>query len=406
MILLESTIAAILRPMNGINKSRRDFFTHTIILFLSIQSRLNFLNLARHSNEYSELTFRLQFEQFFDFASFNAELIKTHGSGHFVIGFDPSYIRKSGKFTPNTGKFWSGCLRRAEWGLEASCLSVIDMDNHTAFHFDAIISPNNAECKLKEITLVDHYLSCILWSAEKLEAFSRYLCVDAYFAKKEFICPILDRTNLEIICRLRDDADLRYLPDVPLIKGKGRPRIYGDKINIKNPDFTKFTLVYEDNEVKIYDIVVYCKFLKRKIRLAYTQWTDEKGKKSVKLYFSTELSLCAWMILKYYQIRFQQEFVFRDGKQFNGLQHCQARSANKIEFHWNCALTAVNVAKVQYFLSVPIEKRKSFSMANVKTRCHNQLLIDRFFEIYRKNPDLSKNNPEIKELVEFGCIAA
>jgi hypothetical protein len=61
MILLESTIAAILRPMNGLNKSRRDFFTHTIILFLSIQSRLNFLNLARHSNEYSELTFRLQF---------------------------------------------------------------------------------------------------------------------------------------------------------------------------------------------------------------------------------------------------------------------------------------------------------------------------------------------------------
>jgi hypothetical protein len=137
--------------------------------------------------------------------------------------------------------------------------------------------------------------------------------------KKEFICPTLDRTNLEIICRLRDDADLRYLPEVPLIKGKGRPRIYGDKINIKNPDFTKFMLVYEDNEVKIYDIVVYCKFLKRKIRLAYTQWTDEKGKKSVKLYFSTDLSLWAWMILKYYQIRFQQEFVFRDGKQFNGL---------------------------------------------------------------------------------------
>jgi hypothetical protein len=61
---------------------------------------------------------------------------------------------------------------------------------------------------------------------------------------------------------------------------------------------------------------------------------------------------------------------------------------------------------VQYCLSVPIEKRKSFSIANVKTRCHNQLLIYRFFEIYRKNPDLSKNNPEIKELVEFGCIAA
>lgn len=69
--------------------------------------------------------------------------------------------------------------------------------------------------------------------------------------------------------------------------------------------------------------------------------------KSYKLFFSTDLHLPAWMIVKYYQARFQQEFLIRDAKQFTGLNDCQARSTNKLEFHWKMALTAINVAKVE-----------------------------------------------------------
>ena len=44
------------------------------------------------------------------------------------------YIRKSGKHTAHVGKYWSGCSQRMEKGLEAGVFSVVDIDNHTAFH--------------------------------------------------------------------------------------------------------------------------------------------------------------------------------------------------------------------------------------------------------------------------------
>lgn len=127
------------------------------------------------------------------------------------------------------------------------------------------------------------------------------------------------------------------------------------------------------------------------------------------MYFSTDLNLPAWLIVechpvKYYQLRFQEEFIFRDSKQFTGLNHCQARSINKLEFHWDMSLTAVNIPKVNAFLSIPKEERKTFSMANVKTLCHNQLIIERLFDILPNYPELSKNNPKIKELYLYGCI--
>lgn len=414
MTEIRDSITAILAKMSEIKKPQRDFLVHTLVLFLSIRSRINFLQLERHSKGvYKESTYRLQFEQYFDFAQFNTHLAQAHGSGHFVLGFDPSYIRKSGKKSEQTGKYWSGCSQRREWGLEAGVFSAIDVDNHTAFHIDAIISPNNKSCQDKDISLLEHYVNAVYWSAEKLEKLSRYLAVDAYFTKKEFILPILERTNLHIIGRWRDDPDFMYLHEGLQKEGRGAPCKYAGKVKITDPDFSKMTLSYQDKEVRIYDCIVYSKCLKRNIRIAYTLWFNKKGKERIKIYFSTDLNLPAWTIVKYYQIRFQEEFLFRDGKQFTGLNQCQARSANKLEYHWNCSLTAINLAKVNFYLSVPKDERASFSMADVKTFCHNQLLINRFFAIFDNdteftlnNPNFTIHNPKIKELFTFGCIAA
>mgnify|MGYP003439838048 CR=1 FL=1 len=39
-------------------------------------------------------------------------------------------------------------------------------------------------------------------------------------------------------------------------------------------------------------------------------------------------------IIQYYKSRFQIEFFYRDAKQDTGLNHCQARSENKLNFHF------------------------------------------------------------------------
>ncbi|MDO1450262.1 hypothetical protein Q0590_28535 [Rhodocytophaga aerolata] len=386
-------------------------------LFLSISGRINFLQLARHSTTYVESTARLQFAQYVDFATINQEYILQKGSGHYIIAFDLSYRPKSGRATAGIGKYWSGAAQTTLWGLEAGLLSVIDVDNHTAFHLDAIQTPAKQEREAKGINLLEHYGQAILWAAPQLTSLSAYLAVDApepmtwnvrfIFAKKEFIDRILTGTPLQIISRLRKDANCYYLYQGPKKQGRGAPRKYAGKINWQEPDLTSFNLQYADAHLRLYDGVVYCKFLSRNIRIAFCQYLDENHQVSAhKIYFSTDLQLPALMIGKYYLLRFQQEFLIRDGKQFTGLQDCQARSTAKLEYHRNTALTAINIAKAEQWLNRPKAERGAFSMSSIKTFYHNHLLIDQLFNILPEDTKMIKNHPLIRQLYHFGAIAA
>jgi len=124
------------------------------------------------------------------------------------------------------------------------------------------------------------------------------------------------------------------------------------------------------------------------------------------LYFSTDIKLEALDVLKYYQSRFQIEFLYRDGKQPTGLNDCQARSKNKPDFHFNASLMAINIAKIAPWLSIPKGQRKSFSIMDVKTISHNSLQLKLFFDKFGINPYLPKNQKKARELLCHGIIAA
>ena len=76
------------------------------------------------------------------------EPIKMKGTGYHVIIFDPSHIRKSGKFTFGKGRFWSGCDNESKSGLEIGGIAVGGVEHHTAFHYEAIQTPNAESLKL------------------------------------------------------------------------------------------------------------------------------------------------------------------------------------------------------------------------------------------------------------------
>jgi hypothetical protein len=61
---------------------------------------------------------------------------------------------KSGKKTPGVGYFWSGCAGKTKWGLEIAGLAAIDIENHSAFHLEAVQTVGLKE----DETLVSHYL--------------------------------------------------------------------------------------------------------------------------------------------------------------------------------------------------------------------------------------------------------
>jgi hypothetical protein len=333
---------------------------------------------------------------------FNKELALSNGGKRFAIAFDPCFISKSGKKTPGISWYWSGCAGQAKRGLEIGGIAAIDIDNHTAFHLEAVQTMiENKE----STTLTQWYIDIIQQRVESLLAISPYLVADAWFSKKPFVDAITGM-GMHFICRFRDDAVLKYHFKGLQSKGKGRPKKYAGKIDPKNIDNDYFELVSQCDETIVHSAIVYSNSLKCDVKLVHVTYIDKNGKKTIKLYYCTDTQCKALDILEYYQSRFQIEFLYRDGKQFTGFDNSQSRSQNKMNFHFNTSLTAINIAKIEHWLSVPKDQRKSFSMSDVKTMNHNRLLINRFFDVFGINPYSTKNQNYVKELIYYGTIAA
>lgn len=406
MIESKTSTAAILEQMSDINKRRRKFMLHLFGLFLAMPQRINFSRMHRYG-QYTERMYHYHFAQPFDFESFNSKLIHSTCSGYYVLGFDPSYIPKSGRHTYGKGKYWSGCAQAAKHGLEIGNFSVIDIVNQTAFHLKSVQTPSTSEREVNgDDSLVVHYSKTVISQKAILAQFSPYLAVDSYFVKEKFIVPILEQTSLHIISRLRSDANLKYLYYGPQSTGRGARRKHTTKVNLKNVDFKYFKLTYEDEGIKIYDAIVFCVFLKRNIRVAYTQFIKDGKISSTKLYFSTDLDLPAIFIAKYYIARFHQEFTFRDGKQHTGLTHAQTKSKQKLDMHFNTSLTTVNIAKADALNKYNQGDKLtpfSFSMAEAKRLAYNELYTDAFISIFQIDPNLNNNKLKIQQLLQFGA---
>lgn len=402
----EALISKVLNKLQGLNKPRKYFMVHIMNLYLSIRGRYTFQGLSRYG-EKCEKSYRLQFEKPFDYLAFNIELCRSQLSEELVLAFDPSYLPKSGKHTPNLGKFWSGCLGKAVKGLEIGDLAVVDLGHHTAFNLEAIPTPCPDELKAKGQGLVGHYAGVITERANDIMTLSPYLAVDGYFAKQNFIDPIMDKTDLQLISKLRTDANLKYFYNGPKKTGKGRPKKFDGKVDTKNIDKSKFDLIHCDGQIRIYQALLWSVGLKRKINVAYVEfWGNGAFTGRYAIFFSTDLEVDAFRIYQYYKARFQIEFLFRDAKQHIGLTHCQARSENKLHFHVNTSLTAVGIAKIAHHINNNENQSNTYSIADVKTLYGNEGMLNLFFESFQVEPEIQKNKQAINAILYYGAIAA
>jgi len=402
---IKSLIINILQNQDSektIKNNRKDFIVKALICFSSIKGKINFLQLERFSDK-CEQYFRINFENRFDFQKFNLTMIKERVT-ECIVAFDPSYISKSGKKTFGLGMYWSGCSKRAKWGLDICGFAAVDIPKNTAFHLTAIQTPKIKEL-LPTLTLLQYYCQIIKENYLYFKKLTNYMVADSYFAKSEVVQAVTS-CGLHFISRLQDNAALFYLFKGEQKGGRGAPKKYDGKVNKKEPDMRHFSLVLNKKEIKIYNAIVYCRAFERNINLSIAVFYNKEGKEVTrKMYFSTDSELDGVKIVSYYRSRFQIEFLYRDAKQHCGLEDCQARSQNKLNFHFNAALTVVNLAKIQW-----IDTRKNesqpFSMADFKTLCNNMLLLERFILTFAINTKLKINQQKIKELCKYGLIAA
>ena len=236
--------------LNGtakLHKSFKTFFVTTSILFLSMTKRKNFTQMALFS-DCSESRFRQNFRKKFDWVRYNLAFCREKLRHRIAIAIDPSYIPKSGKHTPGTGYFWSGCASAAKWGLEILGIALVDADERDAVHLRAvqtvdIVSRGRPPKYLAGMddpnSLLAWYLKVIASQKDALWKVCKTVVADAYFSKKPFVDGLI-ALGFNLISRFRSDVRLRYLYDGPKTGKRGRPKVYGDRVDIRNLDMNAF----------------------------------------------------------------------------------------------------------------------------------------------------------------------
>jgi len=394
-------VEATLGKVTEVKKPLSKFITHIMELWLGMNCRYVFSNMERWGSM-SEKSYRNSFAKLFDWFKFNFLLTQQYCSKEIIAVFDPSYIKKSGKHTYGMGMFWSGVRQKALRGLEIGCLAFVDVDAATAMHGIAEQTPSPKSLTDKGQTLVHHYVNTIKKHVKDIKSVTRYLAVDGYFMKQEFIKPLL-KEGLHIITKARQDANLRYLYNGQQRGGKGRPKRYDGKVNTGAIDKEKIKCFYTDEEKTIYSAVLYSILLKQNILAAFVYYSDREQPEII---ISTDTQMDVKTLCQYYGLRFQIEFLIRDAKQYTGLEDCQARDEQKLHTHFNIAMTAVSIAKAAYHLSVSKEQRGSFSMADIKMWHMNQLITKRIFSNLGVDLSCEKIKSIYNQCLNFGRLRA
>jgi len=394
-----NTVDTILEQMSHITAYQTKFISALLMTLICYRGKANFRNLSRYSH-YHEKTYSRWFRREFDFVKFNSlSLSNTLNKGNrLVAATDCSFISKSGKHTHGLGIFYNGKQSKAEKGLEISTLSIVDVDYNTAYHLSTYQTA--ADNKADE-TRIDQYVNVIKKDRSLLPESIDYLVADGYYSKTKFIDGVIDM-GLELIGKLRGDANLRWLYEGEQ-KAKGRHRLYDGKVCFE--DLRRFSFAYQIGDIKLYTAVVNSPKFKRNLRVVYLV-KNINGKIQTAILFSTDINIDAKTCYEYYKARFQIEFLFRDAKQFTGLTECQARHPKALHLHFNAAMTALNLIKIEDRKHAPDDQPKVISIASWKMRKANEHLLQRFSINLGLDFSSIKSSPMFQALCDYGAIAA
>ena len=385
-----------MQQVAGIRKPQQKFLSTLFEVMWTVPGRMNFLNMGRFS-KLSEQTFRLQFLKGFDFLSLFISMLPGKVKKEMLLVFDPSFIVKSGKQTYGLARYWNGKAQRAEKGLEIGCLGAIDVSDGTAYHLLAMQTRPD-----KTSNRMEQHVSVLREHVARLTEISRYVCVDGYFMKSTFIVP-LQKEGFKVITKMRSDGNLRAVYKGVRSKGRGRPKLYGEKIDLRQIDRRKWKQCWQTEEMTGYERIVYCVTLKQQVKVVYVHKTDSSG---YEVLLSTDMELSGAKIIEYYRLRFQIEFLIRDAKQHGGLEDCQARDEKKLHYHFNMALGSVSVAKLTLWATLDNKKEVPFSMHNIKLYFYNKYLTETIFTNLGLDLSCRKITRLYNQCLDIGRIAA
>jgi len=185
---------------------------------------------------------------------------------------------------------------------------------------------------------------------------------------------------------------------------------YGKQFDLHNLDKKHLQTTQKDDEgicTEIHQLEGLSKAMKkRKINVVVQKTIRKDGKESVHIFLSTDLQLDYETMIKYYRIRFQIEFDFRDAKQHFGLSDFKNYKEKNMTNFINLSFTMTLISK--YMVRKFREKYKNdkLSILDLKVYHNHQFHTKSIINWFRNNPEPNFNTLNEDQFMPHDLINA
>jgi putative transposase len=231
----------------------------------------------------------------------------------------------------------------------------------------------------------------------------KYVVLDGHFGNYPSAF-MVKQTKLDLISKMRSDVAL-YPAFEGEYSGTGRPAKYGEKLHVRqlDPKYLKETSTEDHLRTEIYQGQFYNKEFAFLLNVVVILKTNLKTKAQAHVVlFSTDLEAAYDKIIKFYSLRFQIEFNFRDAKQHWGLEDFMNIKETAVTNAANLSFFMVNLS---YALLQPFrEQQPAYSILDLKSHYRGCRYAFETIKMLPQKPDAILLADIFQQIARLGAI--
>jgi len=354
----------------------------------------------------------------------------------FLLAGDETIVTKAGKLTHGLDRFYSSIMGRPVPGLAFLAFSLISVKRSQSFviRMEQLTKEESSQAKKKsnddqkskkenkkkrkpgrpkgsknknrrDVELSPHlqHVQTLLKGTLKLLSVVgisiTWFVFDGAFGNN-YALQMVRQCGLHLISKLRYDSAL-YFP----YTGTDKRRKYSSKLNYaKIPDEYIQSNTLEDGiRTIIYQMTMWHKLFPDQLNIAIVRKINVKtGKEAHVVLFSSDLDLSYDLVVKYYRLRFQIEFNFREAKQFWGLEDFMNVGERPVYNAANLSVFMTNVSQV--LINAMREKIPGFGVTDLKAHYRGQKYVEEVLKLLPEMPEQILIDQIFAEIGALGSI--
>jgi putative transposase len=357
----------------------------------------------------------------------------------YIAAGDEVVVSKAGKETHGLDRFFSGIQQRVIPSLSFFAFSLVNVREERSYPLQAVQVVKSAEEKAASKTKAEAKKARktedkkkpgrpkgsknkdkqeVVLNAELLriqEALKslletvgtaitlKYVALDGHFGNYPSAF-MVRQENLHLISKLRSDAAL-YPAFEGEYSGTGRPAKYGEKIDVRKLDakYLKETSTEDNLRTDIYQGQLYNKEFGFALNVVIVVKTNlETNAQAHVILFSTDLEQAYDKIIKFYSLRFQIEFNFRDAKQYWGLEDFMNIKETAVTNAANLSFFMVNFS--QALLQPFRQHQPDYSVLDLKSHYRGFRYASETIKMLPEKPDTILLADIFQQIARLGAI--